>query len=141
MPLPRRLFSNMLYNTLKILHILSAALVVTSIIYCCHLWLKQKPSHTIQIQTWRTIIPFALFQLATGFTMISLKQYNLSEFWIIGSILGFVVVICSWFGFLYCVIASQQSTYLILKWAPPLLLVICCGALLSIIFLMASTLS
>lgn len=128
------------YNSLKILHILTATLLLTSMVHCCYLWLQTKTTYHssanhIQIQTWRIIIPFALLQLATGFTMISIKQYNLSELWIFGSILGFIIVVCSWFGFLYF-LQSQQS-----KQAQSLMLLLCSVALLCMIFLMVTTIS
>lgn len=107
----------MLYNTLKILHILSAVMVLSSIAYCFHLWRSLHKSRDmlaisdrIQTQTWIVIIPFALVQLSTGFTMISLEHYDFSEIWVTGSVISFIVVIGSWFSFLYFLLLSQQVT-------------------------------
>jgi len=62
----------------------------------------------IQKQTWLLIMPLSIFQLASGFTMISLKEYNFSELWISGSVISFMLVIASWFGFIYFLLLSQQ---------------------------------
>lgn len=104
----------MLYNILKILHILSATFLLSSGIYCGRLWLKshnsddyEKIIDKIQLQTWSIIIPVAIFQLATGFTMISLKQYALSELWITISISGFILLIIGWFSFLYTLLSPE----------------------------------
>ena len=118
----------MLYHTFKILHILTATLLLTSMVLGCYQWYQSKNKYLLQIQTWTRIIPLAFFQLLSGFTMISLKQYSLSEFWILGSLVSFLIVIGSWFGFLYFLRAQL------------IFLFICSGAFLSMIFLMASTL-
>ncbi len=120
----------MLYNALKILHIMSAALLLTSIVYTFKLWLTHS-LEKIQLQTWGLFIPTAIFQLATGFTMISLKQYNLSDIWIIGSLGGFMVLIISWFGFLYLLSTRAKKLQIAL-------LATACITLLVMIFLMAN---
>lgn len=137
----------MLYNILKFLHILSATLLLISIVYCCRIWLSTKSinetmaiSQQIQSQTWLIIIPFALFQLATGFTMINLKHYDSSEFWIIGSIIGFIILIGSWFSFIYFLLSSQQSTkhFKFFRRTQFVMLLMCSLTLLCMIFLMAN---
>src|SRR5688572_7606544 len=104
----------MFYNYCKIFHILSAAILVASIAYCYKLWRFMQPKEVgvvaerIQNQTWLLIIPAALMQLASGFTMISLKHYRLSQLWLTGSVVGFIGVIGSWIGFVYFLLLSQQ---------------------------------
>lgn len=131
----------MLYHTLKILHIISATLLLASIVYSCRLWMMTKDraqtsiaSQKIQRQTWTLFIPFAIFQLATGFTMISLKQYDISEFWIVGSISGFMVLIVSWFSFLYLLLTSSQTT----KKLQIIMLIVSSITLLFMIFFMVN---
>ncbi len=106
----------MIYFYLKILHILSASCVLTSMMYSFHLW-RSIDGHNlvtiaqrIQKQTALIIMPFALFQLATGFTMMSLKRYPWESFWISGSLTSFITAIVSWFGFIYFLLLSQQAT-------------------------------
>jgi hypothetical protein len=104
----------MLYDSLKIFHIISATLLLTSIVYCINLWRKPMNgvllSDRIQTQTWLVILPFALLQLATGFTMISLKHYGLADFWVTGSVIGFIIVIMSWFAFIYFLLSAQHTS-------------------------------
>lgn len=101
------------YNTLKILHIICATALLTSVGYSYHLWrrMQQKDAKAvgrIQTQTGFIIIPLAIIQLATGFTMISLQHYDFSEIWISGSVIGFILAMGSWFSFIYFLLVSQQ---------------------------------
>lgn len=125
----------MLYNILKISHILSAALLLTSMAYSGYLWYaNQKSSNAepIQVQTWMVIIPFAILQLATGFTMISLKHEELSQLWVSGSVIGFIVVIASWLAFIYFLLSGYSRK------VQASLLTLCTSGLLFMIFLMAN---
>jgi uncharacterized membrane protein len=145
----------MLYYSLKILHVISAALLLASIGYCYHLWARAKEAKTltnasnqIQVQTWLIILPVTIFQLATGFTMISLKHDDFSQSWIIGSIIGFIIVIGSWFSFIYGLTLSQQLTvqsqntdsikFRLYRRLQSVMLFLCAAALFIMIFLMAN---
>ena len=125
----------MLYDSIKIFHIISASLTLTSMAYSYGLWLSVENSNQvmerIQTQTWAVIVPFAILQLLTGFTMMSLKHYGLSQFWMAGSITGFIVAVSSWLAFVYCLLSSNQRVQ-------PIMLSICGAALLCMIFLMAN---
>lgn len=93
----------MLYNSIKILHILSATLLLTAVSYSYLLW-KNKSNKTIatlQIQPWIWVLPFALLQLISGFTMISLRHYDINQFWIKGCVIGFIIFLLAWFGFIF----------------------------------------
>ena len=128
----------MLYICIKILHIVSAALLLASMVYCYRVWRLRASmvSERIQTQTWAFIIPFALFQLVTGFTMISLQHYDFSETWVSGSVIGFIVVIISWFAFIYFLLSDENSAKLRrLQFA---MLFICTLSLLSMVFFMAN---
>jgi hypothetical protein len=111
--------------------------MLTGMIYCMRLWISSKETSAIRlpVQTCTAflIIPFALFQLGSGFTMISLNQYDLSELWITGSIFGFIIVISSWFAFIYFLL--QKKSYRKLQ---SILLMICMSAILCMIFFMAN---
>jgi uncharacterized membrane protein len=135
----------MLYNSIKIFHIVSAAVLLTSMAMGINLWYKNHESsnisHFLQIQTVAIFIPVALLQLATGFTMISLKHYSLSQTWIAGSIFSFLIVIVSWFAFIYLYLHMQlnkKKKTLVLKQLQFCLLSLCCSAILSMIFFMAN---
>lgn len=142
----------MLYIYLKIFHILSAACVLTSIVYSFHLW-RSIHSHNlatiserIQKQTSLIIIPFAVLQLATGFTMISLKRYSWHQFWLGGSVMSFIIVIITWFGFIYFLLLSQQATAfsnehlrsIRYRRLQSFMLLLCALGLLSMVFFMAN---
>jgi len=149
----------MIYNYLKILHIFCAALLVTSMAYSFSLWLNMHSarvnaviSSRIQTQTWLIIIPVALLQLLTGFTMISLQEEDLTQFWIVGSVIGYIVLIGSWISFIYFLLLAQQATvdsdmdtsatrFKTFRRAQSAMLVICAAALLSMIFFMSNKIS
>lgn len=127
----------MFYNSLKIIHILSAAGLLTAIALSVRCWYLSKNSLStlkfIQIQTALAIIPLALFQLISGFTMISLQHYDLSELWIKGSMTGFIMLVISWMGFVYLQFQAQRFQRLQVT-----LLSVCLLSLLMMIFFMAN---
>ena len=142
----------MLYNYLKIIHIISASFVLTSIVYSFHLW-RSIHAHNlasicerIQKQTLLVIVPFAVLQLATGFSMISMKRYNIQDDWVGGSVIGFITAIASWFGFIYFLLLSQQfpirsnrqNSTMRLRRLQSIMLLFCAFGLLSMIFFMSN---
>jgi hypothetical protein len=126
----------MLYDCIKFIHILSATLVLTGMGYCVHLWRIAKVNKSalngIQSLTWVLIAPLTFLQLATGFTMISLKHFLISEFWIKGSIIAFIFLISSWFGFVYLLLSPKSS-----RLAQSIILLICSMSVVSMLFFMA----
>jgi len=143
----------MFYDYLKIFHILSASLVLTSIAYSYQLWRSMQKSRNsfaqftrIRKQTALVIVPGALVQLATGFSLISLQHYALSEGWVGSSITGFIVLILSWMGFMYFLAAGQQNMALngsetqsrFYRNAQSLMLMLCALALTAMIYSMAN---
>ncbi len=142
----------MLYIYLKMFHIISASCVLTSIVYSFHLWRSIQThnlstiSDRIQKQTSLVIIPFAVFQLATGFTMISLKRYSWHLFWLSGSVISFITAIVSWFGFIYFLLLSEQAPILMndhfgstrYRRMQSFMLLLCALGLLSMVFFMAN---
>lgn len=141
----------MLYNSLKFIHIISATIVFTSMLYSAHLWRLMLYKNTsrltdrIQTQTALIIVPFALLQLATGFTLISVQHYAFTDGWISGSLISFILVLLSWFGFLYFLLLAQQATFPAhphrlkrYRHLQRLLLGLCGFSLLSMLFFMAN---
>ncbi|MDR3491954.1 MAG: DUF2269 family protein [Gammaproteobacteria bacterium] len=141
----------MLYESLKILHIIGAAILLSSIGYSYSLWKRIESPHNedafskIQKQTWLVIMPLAILQLASGFTIISVQQYDFSEIWISGSVISFILVIASWFGFIYFLLLSQQiklspseSTATFYRRAQRGALLICKFSLVIMIFFMTT---
>lgn len=149
--------NSMLYDSLKLFHIFSAALFFTGILYSFRLWqgtqnhfASTKMISRIQTLTGFIIIPLAILQLATGFSMISLKHYDFSETWIAGSVIGFIIVIGSWFSFVYFLLLSQSlisqhhssqipdGKFKFFRRCQSIMLVLCFAALLSMVFFMAN---
>ena len=130
----------MLYDCIKIIHVISASLLLTSMSYCFMLWKLNRHDaaiilNRIQTQNWVIIIPFAIFQLASGFTLISVKHYNLSELWISGSIISFILVIISWFAFVYFLLCTPNTLFRKLQ---TIMMILCTFSILSMVFFMAN---
>jgi len=105
----------MTYDWLKFFHIIGAGLLLSSLGYSYYLWkeidTRRYPAilfERIQQQTWLVIAPLAIIQLASGFTMISLKHYAFHKLWVKGSIFSFLLVLMSWFSFIYFLFCSQR---------------------------------
>ncbi len=149
----------MMYYSLKLFHIVSAALFVASIAFSFRLWQRMTSpeeafdtTQQIQAQTISFIIPLAILQLATGFTLISIKHYDFSAIWIMGSVIAFMIGIGSWLSFLYLLQVSQQQIikgqqmseqpnnhrYSFFRRVQWMMLLICAAAVVSMIFLMAN---
>lgn len=129
----------MLYNSLKIIHILSASLLLTSMGYSFWQWRmalndsgNTQRIESIQTQTWLVIIPFALAQLITGFTMMSLQHENMSQIWISGSVIGFITALASWLTFIYFLLSGSSRKLQTSS------LIFCSFGLLVMIFFMAN---
>src|SRR5579871_2594766 len=105
----------MLFYTLKLFHIISAAILLTGMAASFLLWKKSSGSATtsqkIQMNTLLIIIPFALLQLITGFTLINFERDELSSGWIIGSVVSFLIVLGSWIGFNYFLWAAEKNIF------------------------------
>lgn len=133
----------MAYESLKLFHLCLAAVLLTSMVYCLYFWLqtthKELASQLLQRHTLRIIMPAALLQLLTGFTMISLKHYSLASLWIQGSVWGFVLVVASWVGFIWSTgkVGLSRGRGAFLCWST-VLCSICILSLLTMIFLMTN---
>lgn len=125
----------MLYNSLKIIHIVSATLLLTSIAYSYFIWRGNSAISVerIQSQTWLIIVPAAFFQLASGFTMLSLQHYDFSQLWIKGSVVSFIGAIGAWFAFIYFLLSDQQC-----RRTQGMMLSLCGISILGMIFFMAN---
>lgn len=122
----------MIYNDLKIIHILSASLLLMSFFLSSSSFFKTKnSSNYLQKQTILSMIPLAIFQLFSGFTMLSLQSISLTPFWVKGSLLGFMVLIVSWITFIFFAHKSKKKSAITF-------LIISLVSLLSMIFLMSS---
>jgi len=145
MPSPKRhfYFTNLpmeLYNHIKIFHIFSATFLLSSMVYSYYLWQTAAPTGIgrIQTQTLFIILPCALIQLMTGFSMISLEKTGIAALWIKGSVGGFLLAMGCWFAFIYCLLAhvhSARRTYYNLQ---VISLTGCLIGIISMLFFMAN---
>jgi len=83
-----------MFYLILVTHILSASVLLFTFI---QLFFPKKIFQPHQ--TFFIVIPLAIFQLLSGFTMISLKHYDFKEMWVQGSAMGFMVFIISWLIF------------------------------------------
>ena len=101
----------MFYDIVKILHIISAALILISVISTIKLWLTSASLQKIQMQMWLLFVPATIFQWVSGFIMVSLIQDELSDFWMLANMGAFMVFVISWFSFLYLVFTSSPNSH------------------------------
>lgn len=126
-----------LYDFIKLFHFISAAILLLSFCYSSGLWLcfNKGALDRILTQTASVIIPCALFQLITGFTLVSLKRSELPLYWIEACIIGFIVAMGMWFLFIY--IYSFFSHKIQPVWLS-ITLIACALSLLFLVFLMSN---
>ena len=128
----------MSYYFVKTLHIFCASILLLSLCKCCLLWYKRN-FNLLTKQGWM-ILFISIFQLFSGFTMISLKHTNVKQLWIQGSIVGFILFISCCILFFYLIIDMktriQPSPFLQKTISVTLSMMIL--TMLSMIFFMAS---
>lgn len=102
MQLLKQLLSNMTYFTIKIIHVTSAALLISVILQTIYLWRTEKINFTsVQKRALCFVGPMSLVQLISGFNLISIKNYPPQAFWVAGSITSFILFILTWFIFIF----------------------------------------
>lgn len=95
------------YNAIKIFHILSASCLAAIIGYCVYAWYKRK--NVFNLVVW--VIPLALIQSVSGFTMLSIKPYSFNELWVKVSVLSFLAFTMAWLAFMYVLFSPQKRFY------------------------------
>lgn len=101
----------MSYFLLKTLHVVSASIVMASLptmlsllSYIYHLHNKTLLLQAYQLVTkcnWLCVLPALIFQLFTGFTIISLQHYAVTATWVIGTIIGFMTITLLWLPLIF----------------------------------------
>ncbi|MCW5589555.1 MAG: DUF2269 family protein [Legionellales bacterium] len=106
---------------MKIAHVISASLIVGGglIIYSL-VWISHRQNNRALVltylkiavnYTWIMLTLLILFQLISGFSMISSKPYSLHQPWIIATIVGFIGFVMS----LFCAATSLTQCYDLLQ--------------------------
>ena len=120
----------MLYEWLKIMHVISAAVLFATGIGTAFYMLYanfQKDIQLIAEVTRQVVIADALFtgisgiiQPATGFAMVYLKGYSLLSLWLLGSIIGYGVAGACWLPVVYLQIRCRDLAFTALNTRTPL---------------------
>ncbi len=96
----------MLYNWIKIIHIFSAAVLfgtgLGTAFYMFYvnqqkdITLIAKATAAVVIADWLFTATSGVIQAVTGFMMIYLRGYSLTSFWVMGSIMGYMIAGICW---------------------------------------------
>lgn len=96
----------MAYNTLKFIHILTAAAFVSSLVFFAYQWTSGLHlKKNILTYSLYSIVPLLIFQLFSGFTLISLKPA--STIWVATTVLLFLTFFISGLLLFYCLLQSK----------------------------------
>ncbi|WP_342220192.1 DUF2269 domain-containing protein [Rickettsiella endosymbiont of Miltochrista miniata] len=96
----------MLYAWIKILHIISASVLfgtgLGTAFYMFYvnqqknITLIAKATSAVVVADWLFTATSGVMQASTGYILIYLKGYSLTSFWILGSILGYIIAVVCW---------------------------------------------
>ena len=120
----------MLYLWLKFIHVVSATILFgTGIGTAMNLLLAQKSKDIVLIAATTRYVVAAdwvftgssgIVQAITGLWMVSLVGYPLTSFWIMGSIIGYLIAAFCWFPVVYLQIKMRDLAAFSLKTSTPL---------------------
>ena len=107
------------YDGIKIIHIISASLIVIGMGVTVNRWQSIRfaelgsGEHTaftrsLQRITWTLMVPCLLFQLFSGFTMLSLKPDYLKASWSKFAILAYFILLGAWFTWTYLNVSPNR---------------------------------
>lgn len=108
----------MFYLWLKFIHILSSTILfgtgigTACVMYYVH---QTRDIHIIAainryvvIADWVFTAPSGVIQLITGLWMVFLAGYSFSSFWIVGSIIGYIIAMVCWLPVVYLQIQMRD---------------------------------
>jgi len=111
----------MLYAWIKIIHIISASVLfgtgIGTAFYMFYVNLQNdikliaKATAIVVIADWLFTLPSGLTQAITGFILIYLKGYSLLSFWVVGSILGYVIAGACWVPVVWLQMRCRDLAY------------------------------
>jgi len=120
----------MLYNWLKIIHVISAmilfgvgigtALYMMLVNQQSDLKLIAKVTRQVVFADWCFTATSGLIQAVTGLWMVYLEGYSFTELWILGSIIGYVIAGLCWFPVVYLQIKCRDLACSAVKSNQPL---------------------
>lgn len=111
----------MLYATIKIIHIISAAILfgtgIGTAFYMLYANLKKdvaliaKATTAVVRADWLFTATSGVVQAITGFILIYLKKYDFGFLWVWGSILGYIVALVCWLPVVWLQIRCRDLAY------------------------------
>lgn len=112
----------MLYAWIKIIHIISASVLfgtgLGTAFYMFYVNLGNdvkliaKATAQVVIADWLFTLSSGIIQAITGFILIYLKGYSLSSFWILGSILGYLIAGACWVPVVWLQMRCRDLAYI-----------------------------
>lgn len=111
----------MLYNWIKILHIISSAVLfgtgLGTAFYMFYVNLQKntaliaKATATVVIADWLFTATSGVAQAITGFTLVYLKGYSLLDLWVLWSIIGYIIAGICWFPVVWLQMQCRDLAY------------------------------
>jgi len=108
----------MLYLYVKLVHVISSTILFgTGLGTACNLffanrtrnvYLIAKTARYVVIVDWVFTGTSGLIQPLTGFWMVHLNSYPLTTFWVMGSIIGYLIAAFCWFPVVYLQIKMRD---------------------------------
>lgn len=113
-----------MYNCVKILHILSGAILYgSSVFFLISLFWSPAPASGARSQAfqpprplesglrwnWMLVAPAFIVQLLSGFFLVSLKKLPFSSPWVFMPFLGYFLALWSWFLLLYWQVQARDA--------------------------------
>lgn len=97
----------MLYDWIKIIHVVSAAILFgTGLGSACYKYLANRTknialiagaTHNVVYADWVFTGTAGIVQPVSGMAMVMIKGYSIATFWVMWTIIGYLVAACCWF--------------------------------------------
>lgn len=111
----------MLYSWIKIIHIISASILfgtgLGTAFYMFYVNLQNdvkliaKATAEVVIADWLFTLTSGIVQAITGFVLIYLKGYSLLSFWVLGSIIGYIIAGVCWVPVVWLQMRCRDLAY------------------------------
>lgn len=120
----------MLYDWVKILHIISAAVLFgTGLGTAFYMFYVNQQSNitliarattAVVVADWLFTAPAGVIQAITGFTLVYLKGYSVTDLWVLGSSIGYLIAIGCWLPVVWLQIQCRDLALLAIRQNQPL---------------------
>lgn len=110
----------MFYLWIKLIHIVSSTILFGTGIgtaavmlfgyYSKDIYIMATINRYVVMADWLFTLPSIIIQPLTGLYMVWLAHYSFHAFWIIGSLIGYVVALCCWLPVVFLQIRLRNLT-------------------------------